>query len=207
MEDTGHRGASAIVDVGHGTCDGSRAGDASEERCTQVGHSLTYEFLVGVVAVAAHTISHGGRQQRLYGTQHSDNHGCGEQTLQSLPGDIGHGERRDACLYLAELVADGAYMHVGVGIEEIHTHRHDDDGHQRSGNLLGHLGGESYDDDAQQSHGCCGPVDGVQILQIHSPFAQEVAWQLAVNAQSSRSFICVVKMVTAIPLVKPTTMG
>lgn len=130
MDDAGHGGASAVVDVGHRTGNGSRARDAAEERGAEVGHALADEFLVGVVVVAAYTVGHGGRKERLNGTEHGNHHGGGEESLEVFPSDVGHGELGNAGLDLAKLVADGGDVHVGVGIEEIHTHRHHDDGHE-----------------------------------------------------------------------------
>ena len=63
VHDARYRRASAVVDVGHGAGNGTRGGNAAEERRRDVGNALPYEFGVGVVVVANHTIGHSGREQ------------------------------------------------------------------------------------------------------------------------------------------------
>lgn len=48
MNETGNRGASAIVDIGHGAGNGSGSGDTAEERDDEVGNTLTDELSIGV---------------------------------------------------------------------------------------------------------------------------------------------------------------
>ena len=76
---------SSVVDVCHGTRDGSGGRDTAKQRGSHVGNTLCYQFRVGIVFVAYHTIGHGGRQQRFDGTQYSDCNGYGEQVLYRFP--------------------------------------------------------------------------------------------------------------------------
>ena len=138
------------------------------------------------MTVSAYTISHGGRQQGFYGSQYSYHHGGGKQSLQSVPCDVGQSERRNGCFYLSKLVSDGAHVQVRVSVQEIYAHSHDDDGNQRTGYLLRHLGRESDDDYAQDTHGSCYPVYGVQVVQINSPFADEISRQLPLYLQTQQ---------------------
>lgn len=68
-------GASAVGYVGHGACDGSGDGYASEKRHHYVGHALTYELGVAVGARAGDTVGHGGAQKRFDGSKHGDGEG------------------------------------------------------------------------------------------------------------------------------------
>ena len=131
MYDAGHGGAAAVVDVGHGAGDGSRHGNAAEERHHDVGDALADELGVGVVVFTHGTIGHGGREQRLDGAQDGDGEGRREQLV-----DGGHVEvERLRVGYLVadvEPVADG--LDAGDAphlFHEIGNDRHEDDGYQR----------------------------------------------------------------------------
>ena len=184
VHNAGHGSASAVVDVGHRTGYGTRARYAAEERCAQVGHALAYEFLVAVVMVAAHTVGHGGTQQRLNGTEHRNDHGCGQQAFEAFPRDTRHGEGRNDGFDFAKLVADGAHMQVAVGVHEVHAHRHQHNGQQRAGNFFAHLGREGYDDNAEHAHEGRYPVNGFKMLKVEHPLRQEVARHFPLNRQS-----------------------
>ena len=60
VDDACNGSASAVVDVGHRTGNGSRSGDASEDGTGKVGHTLGNELCVGAMTVANDTVGHGG---------------------------------------------------------------------------------------------------------------------------------------------------
>ena len=62
MDDTRNRRLSPIVDISHGTCDGSGSGNTSEDGRQDIGRTLCYQFGIGIVSVANHTIGYGSRQ-------------------------------------------------------------------------------------------------------------------------------------------------
>lgn len=136
--------------------------------------------------VATHTIGHRGRKQRLNSAQHGNDHGCGEKALHTLPTQVGHLQRGNACLYLAKLVADGEHLHVGVGIQKVNAYGHYNNGHERAGHLLRHLGRKGYYHDAQHTYRSGHPVYCVKILKVHQPFRQEVARHFARNGQAEQ---------------------
>ena len=56
----GYGCAATVVDVGHRAGYGSRGRYAAEDWRHEIGHTLRYEFLVAVVAVADDTVGHCG---------------------------------------------------------------------------------------------------------------------------------------------------
>ena len=75
MDHSGDGGERAGADVRRGASDGSGGGDASEERRGDVGYSLGYEFHVGVVAIAAHTIGYDGGEEAFDRGEKGDREG------------------------------------------------------------------------------------------------------------------------------------
>ena len=84
VDDTGNRGTSAIVDVGHRA--GNRSGhrNTTKQRYDHIGRTLGDQLCVGVMFVTCHTISHRSREQRLDRTQDSDREGRGEQQVNHI---------------------------------------------------------------------------------------------------------------------------
>ena len=81
----GNGGASAIVDVGHGAGNGACSGDAAEDGRSNVGNALSDELGVRVVVVANDTISHCGREQRLYSTEDCNGDSRTDKSLDDFP--------------------------------------------------------------------------------------------------------------------------
>ena len=72
VNDTCHRCAATVVDIGHRTGNSTRSGDTAKDGRRQIGHSLGNEFRIRAVAVTDDTVGHGGREQRLDSTQDGD---------------------------------------------------------------------------------------------------------------------------------------
>ena len=106
MDNACHGGTSAVVDVGHRACYGSRSGYAAEDGRHEVGHALTYQFSIGIVMVAYDTVGHRSRQQALDGTEHGNGDGRTDQTFERLPRQFRHDGTRQLGTD-AEAVADG----------------------------------------------------------------------------------------------------
>ena len=106
MYDTGNGGTAAIVDVGHGTCNGTGGRYTAEERCHQIGNALCHQLGIGVVAVTYHTVGNGGTEQTFNGTEYGYGEGYGQQVLDGVEGKVGNHHVRQLGLYL-ETVADG----------------------------------------------------------------------------------------------------
>ena len=175
MDDARNGSTAAVVDVGHGAGDGSRGGDTAEEGCADVGDALADELLVRVVAVARYAVGHGGREEALDGAEHSDGHGRGEEELHLLPCDVGHGEGRNLRLDVGVEVANGLdAADAGKLFEQIYGERHHHDGNERAGYLFRHLRGEGDDGNAEEAYEHRGPVDGVEMGEVDTPFGDEV---------------------------------
>ena len=56
VNDPRDRRAAAAADVGRGAGDGSRGGDAAEERADEICDALAHEFLIGIVARLDHPV-------------------------------------------------------------------------------------------------------------------------------------------------------
>ena len=178
VHDACHGRASAVVDVGHGPGNGSRGGDAAEQRGQQVGGALGDKFGVRVVVVARHAVGHGGREQRLDGAQHGNGQRHGEEVLHRLPVQCGQGGVGQGGAD-AEAVADGVdALYAGIRLEQPHRQRHHHDGHQRAGNLLEHAGREGDNQDACHAYCRVPPVDAVEVAGVDHPLAHEVARHL-----------------------------
>ena len=72
MYHTGNGGAPAVVDIGHGTGNGSGDRDSPEERNHDIGGSLCDKLGIGVGLVASYTVGDGSRQKGFYGSQYGD---------------------------------------------------------------------------------------------------------------------------------------
>ena len=78
MNNSGYRCLTSIVDICHGTGDGSGSGNTSEQGSYDIGCSLSNQLCIGVVAVAYHTIGYGGRQQGFDSSQYGNGDGYRE---------------------------------------------------------------------------------------------------------------------------------
>ena len=189
VDNARHGRAAAVVDVCHRAGNGTRAGNAAEERRADIGNALADEFLVAVVVVAAHTVGHRGGEQRLDGAQHGNHHRRGQQRLNALPRDVGHREGRDNGLDFAETVSDGRDVHaVGIGVYEVYAHRHQDNRQQRAGYFFRYLRGEGDDEDTEYADAGSDPVNRADVFEIECPFREEVARHLARYRQSEEVF-------------------
>ena len=79
MDQTGHRRAPAVGDIGHGACNCSRHRDSAEERHRDVGYSLADKFGVRASPVAGYAVGHGGGKQRFDGAEHCDGESRGKE--------------------------------------------------------------------------------------------------------------------------------
>ena len=59
---TGNGGTPAVVDIGHGTGNGSGDRDSPEERNHDIGCSLCDKLGIGIGLVAGYTVGDGGRE-------------------------------------------------------------------------------------------------------------------------------------------------
>ena len=75
-----------------------------------------------------------------------------------------------------EAVADGLNPFDAERLQAERGKGHQDDGGQRAGNAAVHFRREHDDQDAAQAHQQRPPVDGVDVLGIDAPLAQEVRW-------------------------------
>ena len=175
MDDARHGRAAAVVDVGHGAGDGSRGRNAAEERREEVGGTLRDELRVRVVAVAHHTVGHGGREQRFDGTEDGDRERRGEEAPHGLPVDL----RQARCRQLGtdgEAVADGVdAFDAGVGAEQPDGEGHRDDGRERSRDAAHQLGREDDDEDTDDAHGRVPEPESAEVAEVERPFADEVS--------------------------------
>lgn len=190
MNESGNGRAPAVVDVGHGAGNGSRARNTAKERRAKVGNALSDEFLVGVMVVATDTVGHSCGEQRLNGAEHGDDHRRWKEFAEAVPRDVGHGERRQRGLDFAEAVVDGGDRTEAVflqnGVEEIGAHCHHDDGHERTRDFLRHFRRQGDDCHAENANGRCYPVSGVEMLEIDHPLRNKVARHLTFNLESEK---------------------
>ena len=194
MDDTRHRRAAAIVDIRHGTGNGTRGRNTAKERRDKVGHALGHEFGVAVVAVANHTISHGGREQTLNGTQNGNGEGHGHQVAHSL-----EGERWDDHIgqfgLNVKAVANGIYACNTHLVEHEDGSRAKQNAVERARNLIEHRHtaehGGREDDDEQRTYGHdeIPQAEGADILRIGHPLADEVAGRLEGNLHNIASLV------------------
>ena len=174
MDDTSDRGLATIVDVGHGAGDGSCGRNTSEERRGNVGQTLCHQLGVGVVVVGYHTIGNGSREQTLDGTQNGDGDGWRNKALDGFPVHLWHLSSRQL-IADGEAVADGLdAAHSCVLFEKERNHRHQDDGNERTWNLLAEARGDGDDNHAHHTDEGTPRVDGVEALEIHAPLLDEV---------------------------------
>ena len=122
MYHAGYGRLTAVVNVGHRTCNGSRSGDTAEERCYHIGYTLGNEFGVRVMFVANHTVGYSSREQRLDGAQHSNGHGYRKEVLHRLPIQC-----RDSSV--GQLGADAETVADGVDAGDAAVSLHQPDGH------------------------------------------------------------------------------
>ena len=174
VNDTGHRGTAAVVDVGHRAGDGARHGDTAEERHDDVGGALCDEFRIGIVAVARDAVGHRGRKQRFDGAEHGDGEGRWQQAADGLQieGEPGGGRYGGVD---AVTVADGLYrIDAAVPFEQVGGDGNEDDGRERPRYLARYLGRQQNDEDAHQADAEGPEVGGVEVLEVDRPFADEV---------------------------------
>ena len=187
MDNTGHRGAPAVVDIGHCPCNGSGGRDSSENRSDDIGDAEGDEFGVGIVPCADHTVSHSGREQGFDGSECRDGDGYREEVLHRLPVQGRHLRFRKACAD-GESVPDGVdAAHSGKCLQQVNRHSDNDDGHERPRNLSGKSRHHCNDEDADKGHSGIPPVDGCDMLEIEDPFAYEVTRNALASERKSQS--------------------
>ena len=186
MDDTRHRCAAAIVDIRHGTGNGTRGRNTAKERRDEVGHTLRHEFGVAVVAVANHTIGHGCRKQALDSSQYGNGEGYGHQVAHCL-----EGERWDDHIgqfgLNVKAVANGIYACNTHLVEHEDGSRAKQNAVERARNLIEHRhtaehgGREDNHEQRTYGHNEIPRAEGADILRIGHPLADEVAWCLEGN--------------------------
>ena len=136
MYDTGHGGATAIVDVGHGTCDGSCGRDTAEDGGYQIGHALRHKLHVGIMLVGDDAVGNGSGEQTLDSAQDGNGEGYGHKGLYQLEGDGGNYHLRQLGLDV-EAVADGVYARdAELVLQDQHGGGSEEDAVERAGNLV-----------------------------------------------------------------------
>ena len=179
VDDTRNRRATAIVDVGHRTGDGTGGRDTAEERTGQIGHTLGDEFGIRVVTVADDTISHGGREQRLNGTEDGNGDGGRHEALDNVPCELRH-------LSTRQLVGDGEAVADGFDagdaplmLQQEHSECHHNDGDQTTREFTrrtaaGDLRPEGDDRHTEHAHACTPTIDGGEGGEVGYPLLDEV---------------------------------
>ena len=126
MDDASYGCPSAIVDVRHGAGDGSRGGNAAEERRHHVGHALCDKLHVRVVLIADDTVGNRSREQALYGSENSYGEGHRHELLDELEGNARHHHLRQLRLNM-EAVADGVDAFDALLFQNEHSQRSEQD--------------------------------------------------------------------------------
>ena len=106
MDHTSHRCLASVVDISHGACDGASGRDTAKERRHDIGHTLSDELGIGVVAIANHTIGNGSRKKRLDRTEDGNGECDRHEAAYHIVGDGRNNHLRELSLDL-EAVADG----------------------------------------------------------------------------------------------------
>ncbi len=185
MHHAGYGSFPSIVDVCHGTCNGSGGRYAAKQRSSHVGNTLGYQFCVGVVLVTDYTVGHSGGEQRLDGTQYGDCDGDGEQILYCFPVQGRHHGFRQFGTD-AETVADGIdAVDASIRLHQPDGYCHHDDGNERTRNLFREPGSNGDDKDTYDTYKCIPPVDCIEVLEINYPFSYKVSRNLLASERQS----------------------
>ncbi len=178
MHDARNRSTAAVVDIRHRSRNGTRSRNTAEERHDDIGDTLSDKFGVGVVTVADYTVGNHSRQQRLDSTEHRD---CKRHRKQRLHGreersvlDMRRTQRRQARRQFVEVADSLDGIDTGIGFEQPAYERHDDDGEERTRNLLRHARSEHDDKDAHDTDAECPPVDVAYIIKVANPLLDEI---------------------------------
>ena len=81
MNDTRHRRATAVVDIGHRAGDSTRSRNTAEERHHDVRYTLRNELRVRVMLIADHAVRYHRGEERFNSTEHGDREGGREEFL------------------------------------------------------------------------------------------------------------------------------
>ena len=85
MNDAGNWSLTTIINIGHGTGDGTCGWDSAKEWGSEVSQTLGYQLGITVMMIADDTIGYGCRKQTLDSTQNGDGNCWRYETLDSLP--------------------------------------------------------------------------------------------------------------------------
>lgn len=139
-----------------------------------IGHTLAYQFGIGVVMLAYCTVGDGRREQRLDCAQYGDGECRREKLVDGLHIDM---ERLRVGYFIADVepVADGFYAGYATDFfQEVSYGGHDDDSDQRSRDFTGYFGHDGNDENTshtdKERHG----VDGVEVSEIDRPLRETV---------------------------------
>ena len=87
-----------------------------------------------------------------------------------------------------EAVADGFHLRrYTVLFQQVDSHGHDDDGNERTRNLVGQFGGEGDNGHADYTHGGGPYVQAAEVADVHDPFLYEIGRHV-VDGQSEQVF-------------------
>ena len=174
MHDSGHGGASPVIDIRHGTGDGAGGRDTAEDGGEDVGDALSHQFLIRVVMVADDTVGHGGREQRFDGPQYGDGDGRSHQLFDAFPIQFGYVHARKFG-FDHKAVADGFHLRrYAVLFQQIDSHGHYDDGNERTRNLVGQFGREGDNGHADYTHDGGPYVQAAEVADVHDPFFYKI---------------------------------
>ena len=170
MDDTCDRSLTAVVDIGQRAGDGTCSRNTAEEWGSDVRQTLGKQLCIRIVVVADDTVGNGSREQTLDGAEDGDGDGRRYQTLDGLPVHL----RNLGCRQLVadrETVADGLdALYAGKLLEQQRHNGHQDDGDERSWNLLAESRRDGDDHHANHTDEGTPRVDGVETLEIDPPF-------------------------------------
>ena len=130
MDNSGYRCFTSVVNIRHGTGNGSGSGNTSEQGGYDIGCSLGDQFCIGIVAVAYHTVCYSGGQQGFDGSQYGDGDGYRKQFSDSFPIQCRHSGIRQF-RFDGETVADGLdAVDSTESFHQINGYCDNDDGNQ-----------------------------------------------------------------------------
>ena len=161
MDDSGNRRLSAVVDVGHGSRNGSGGRDSAEHRRDDVGNTFTDEFGVGIVLSSGDTVSHHCCQERFDGTEDCNRECRREQILDSLQLQFREDRlrHRKTVGQFRELGPDGGEADTGEAVQADGSRGSDHQGHERSRDLLELAVPQNDEKQAAQTHSKFRKVD------------------------------------------------
>ncbi|MOA28236.1 hypothetical protein D3C78_1491620 [compost metagenome] len=109
MRNAGQRARAAVTDIGCSTGNGSGRCETAKQWRDQISHSLTDQFLIGIVLSARHAIGHHGGQQRFDRSKHGDSERRTDQVDDARQRDFRQAQRWKALRYATKCAANRGY--------------------------------------------------------------------------------------------------